>query len=850
MIKIDLIFHEKINALLDRNKDILWYEDFIREAINKILEKNVSKNKSVDGSENGRKKESKDEDENFNQKDINLVKRYSDRIKKYHDILIENWIDVSIWITRLLIAWQTEEEFNKSVQDETNKSIIEKWKTENIKLFFGEKWITKLNSFQENYESKKKLKDLVINWNTKIIKLLFKKIYNIKNSEELDKLFNKSNWSIIQEIIIFWNIENINTLFSKKFYDIKESSDLDNLIKNPYWNQIRSIIVAKSSWVIKLLFEDIYNINNKEKLEELFRNNVWNKIQTLITFWKTENIKLFFKDIYDIKNNNDLTKLTKNPYWEKIVDLMKYWNIENIKLFFEDIYEIKNKENLEELFDNKNWNVIQYFIKCRKTENIKHVFGKKWIVKDSADIDKLSRFKFLEDFKEIITSWETANIKLIFGNNRIINNTEAINKLFWNLIWKWTEHWSIVNIIKLFQLIDYWESKNIELFFSKKFYNINWIKELKDLISSPIWDKENRGIEEFIIFWNHNIILKLFSENFYNINNKKDFEDLLNNKNWYKIKDLIINWKYENLKLFLSEEWTIKNKTDLELLFKSEKYPIFETFIKNWIKSEYKYINELIKDNYDIRKISINIIRKYFFAVTSQGSRVLNYLLDRARKEEKDIYTQMQKIVVEYLEQKSKTWEVEEKELNYIGIQRILDKFFKKSFSKIEHSKLNIPKDKIELSIYLRYWHTVDYPEIWELILLFVNEYINRKYSAYISGIRLIPRHENLLPRVGLLNMIPKIRTYRVMWLDFERSLGLWSVQIHLSHGTVLKTGMPQITSCWISKEDKHIQLSIDLEENYDKNNTKSQNIEEIFNSLFNALQQVDKQFDKMFNWY
>jgi hypothetical protein len=161
--------------------------------------------------------------------------------------------------------------------------------------------------------------------------------------------------------------------------------------------------------------------------------------------------------------------------------------------------------------------------------------------------------------------------------------------------------------------------------------------------------------------------------------------------------------------------------------------------------------------------------------------------------------------------------------------------------------ELNINMKQLELSIYLRYWHAVDYPEIWEYMILFLDKYIKEWYSKYLSWIRLLPIKENVFPRSWFFKK-NKIIKYNVKKVKFEIALKKYAIPFHLSHSGFKNTeSLPYITSWWMDEDENidQIDLWLELEEFFDGVWIDRKTIDEISKQVIVVIQELDEKLDK-----
>ncbi len=280
--------------------------------------------------------------------------------------------------------------------------------------------------------------------------------------------------------------------------------------------------------------------------------------------------------------------------------------------------------------------------------------------------------------------------------------------------------------------------------------------------------------------------------------NINEFKKMLENE---KVIFLIKNWNIENLKLFLWEKWVINSKKDLEDLI--DKW--FSSYIVSYINYDDNLISAY-KKWFSCNNIWWNM--EILFPVDSPWSKTLDEIFKLMKNSpDKDIY--------EILREKTR---------NYI--------------EKIEIKKQK--KGDKEIAIYLRYWQIVDYPEIWETIIIFLQEAIKKWIIKWVNGVKILPRIKYVTPRNDILD--ENSRFCNVEWDDFVRELNNNSIPFYLSHSTNESSGFC-ITS-WKMKT-KYGQINSWLEiEDFGKSNTSEKNINEIFDIIIWIIRKINGKKD------
>jgi len=261
-------------------------------------------------------------------------------------------------------------------------------------------------------------------------------------------------------------------------------------------------------------------------------------------------------------------------------------------LFRSYVWTILEEEQKQKRFQKEDFMLFEWYF-----ENLKEyhqILKDQWIDTSIEILEIFVMWQSIDEFKELIRNnqiidlikyWNSENIRLFFSKNWLIKDTKSLEDLLNNPKW-----YEIENLIK------YWNSENIRLFFSKEFYNVNDKKSLEDLLDNPRWDK----IKDLIENWNLENIRLFFSKDWL-IKDKNSLEDLLDNPRWVEIKYLIEDWNSESIRLFFSKYWLIKGTKSLE---ESIDLIIQNYYIKN--KSN------LIRWRYRTKKRDIlSFIQKY-----------------------------------------------------------------------------------------------------------------------------------------------------------------------------------------------------------------------------------------------
>ena len=320
--------------------------------------------------------------------------------------------------------------------------------------------------------------------------------------------------------------------------------------------------------------------------------------------------------------------------------------------------------------------------------------------------------------------------------------------------------------------------------------------------------------------------------------NIDDFSELINKYSW-NIKHLF-NLNKEVIKYLFSDDWIIEDKSDLKkfinhygfkdfILFYMNTYDINIVkllFWKNWVIKSVNEIGSIYKSwlywyiiswwltikilNWYMHWFSYNNIwwdLHSLFPVRSSWSVLLMEIENLMEKHpEKDIHEILKEKANNYLEN------------NKIKIQE---------------------KWKKEIAIYLRYWRTVNYPEIWETIIIFLQEAIKKWIIKWVKGIKILPKTKYIIPRNNIIDK--NTRFCNVEWDDFVNELNNNSIPFYLSHSSN-EIEWLGIISWSMEKKNWQINLWLELEKSYDELNTDKKSINEIFDIIIWIIKEINSK--------
>lgn len=274
---------------------------------------------------------------------------------------------------------------------------IKKWNQKILNLFIHLFQIRTRDEF-DTLLLDDKINSLIMNW--KLIN--FKKIFSFfKGKNDFLEILNKRDFNIIIELIQYWNIKIMNTIFD--LYQINNKISFKEFLENKKVGDILFLIKHWRVENIPILFKK-YKIDVKDDFEKILNQKDFNQIKKIIK--NTTKIE-FLKILNEINFNKNYinywwVSYTNESYWtchlnERINKEILNWNnqkrydlyFNNMKLWFIK-FEWKRTFLALKTFYDKNWDLI---------------FVKWWIY-------------FIKNHDEIINSWENdiQNIKKLKVN--------------------------------------------------------------------------------------------------------------------------------------------------------------------------------------------------------------------------------------------------------------------------------------------------------------------------------------------------------------------------------------------------------------------------------------------------
>ena len=322
--------------------------------------------------------------------------------------------------------------------------------------------------------------------------------------------------------------------------------------------------------------------------------------------------------------------------------------------------------------------------------------------------------------------------------------------------------------------------------------------------------------------------------------NIDEFIEFINNNNW-KIKDLF-NLDKEVIEYLFSEDWVIKDKNDLKkfinhsgfkdfILFYMNAYDISIVkllFWKNWVIKSVDEMGYIYKSwlywYITSWRLTITVLKWYIYWFSYNNIWGNLNSLFSVQSNWSVLLMEIKKLMEEYPEKE--IYEILREKSNYY----------------IENNKIeNQEKWEKEIAIYLRYWRTVNYPEIWEAIIIFLQETIKKWIVKWVKGIKILPKTLYITPRSNILDK--NTRFCNVSWKEFKYELNNNSIPFYLSHSTNEAKWLAILS--WSMETKKwQINLWLELEKGYDKDDTNNKSINEIFDILMWIIRKINEKKD------
>lgn len=540
---------------------------------------------------------------------------------------------------------QTIEEFEKIIDNDYVKRILEESNIDTLKLIIDFLDITKdnFNIFAFNTN----ILELSINVNSEILAYLLD-LYEVKNISNLNKF--AWTYSHFARNIKKWVLDDIKTFdrdLQKHVIELawadglnKLEGSFDFIKEHKYWVEFWFFIEFARNWV-HFDIED-FPINKTNFLdfmqdddilfefEEVWKQFAWTKAWTKTWFMeKPERINYINSfDLYDYntlwlipwKLNKAISNFsTKNlDLWEDLkefVDKKVIPSKHNTKVFIEN--EIPPSDNFNKLF--------AYYLKNKQNALVPMMEKMNFIQEFGLDID-ISKFKTLDDFLDKNWNIKREELRENFEKILKINNenkqTKLLNQfdnfLYWENI-KGLEKLLMDNLIKYF---DYFYHKKIKI-------------KVISSIKANLWDQnidfeaiDNAKLdrEEFIEAYKMSLNPRYNKRQI----NKLLFDyltwkfDNLEDLNQYKTPSNI-DWLDKNLTREQQEIWLSKNRKEITLEDENNEWENrkqnlntnTESRINNHIEIAIKKIEELNEFWFEFETNFENKweLKKYFYTV-------------------------------------------------------------------------------------------------------------------------------------------------------------------------------------------------------------------------------------------
>lgn len=388
---------------------------------------------------------------------------------------------------------------------------------------------------------------------------------------------------------------------------------------------------------------------------------------------------------------------------------------------------------------------------------------------------------------------------------------------------------------KVQEALDKWNKESLKL---KDFNSIkNNLKKWSVNIDSYIYD--------FLIWPNKDVLNTVI----WLCKSYSDLEKVLFNKRlWYVLTNLeasrfksVFNLlKIDNFDDFIS---FFNNPRIIQLLFSDCNLKEFEE-IKD-------FRNFFISNTYEFYKLSKLSLPDCLFNEKSHWSNVLSQItLEMRKNQNKWLLNIMDDLVEKEFIQLTQWLEKYDNKTRSDNWKRI-NKFqlfnMPLKYKKLIE-KLQIDTDKHELAIYIRYWNTVDFPEIAESIVIFLKKYINKGFSRYFSSIRILPVEADKTISKELFD--EKTRYYPVYGDEFK-TLHICASSLYLSHSSVINPwNTPWIISNRSKSRDEfNIKTKLELEQ--DKSEDwfeEKQSLNSVLTEILHNIQALEYKLDKI--WY
>ncbi len=490
-------------------------------------------------------------------------------------------------------------------------------------------------------------------------------------------------------------------------------------------------------------------------------------------------------DIIPLLENTDITRFHLYLIEHKLanIDLWQYqWTL------------FQKKTDLHKLLESEKIGAQTLYSIFRQKNSKKHSFEIVYSFLQSSKISDEIKGYFVNRFLEE-QDWE------------------GIKKLIKKFRWKSEDFYIIEALVQSVNLIEFTEiiphlqdpkiSHRTKQYLSWKCTNVS-LEEFLNLLESPhnIWDSETIK----------NLAHKC--QKTATLENIKKFKD----KPFFPYLFAILNPEIsdEDIDKFCQEH--VQSSGSLKIIFgyRMRNYENFQKQSELYPKKdeEFSFSNFFAKNGEPIFH-NDKMLKTFLSSYAWDSSAFWSMILGQAKQRPKEnIYSIERSNVQKFLQGHPKIPENIRSENN----NKILN--YQKQFltqKELQDAKnIWIDTDNFELTLYSRYHHAVDYPEIADFIAIFIDEYIHSGRSKIFKNFRILPRNfgqeTNIEP---LLKELKTAKYYNLIGPSAPVAMNVCSSTMYLSHSANAgKYNIPNIisTSMHPKAKENDILSNIELE--------------------------------------
>lgn len=223
--------------------------------------------------------------------------------------------------------------------------------------------------------------------------------------------------------------------------------------------------------------------------------------------------------------------------------------------------------------------------------------------------------------------------------------------------------------------------------------------------------------------------------------------------------------------------------------------------------------------------------------VEKSGSQLgMIFSMKMRENPEKNIYDLYRESAQKFLE----TFEIIDEKTRLENNKKLVE-YQKKSLmlTEMQNAQKNgIDTENFDLTMYMRYGHQIDYPEMAEFMAICVDEYIASGRSRYFSRTRILPRNadkeENIYP---FLQSLKTAKYYSKIGIDAPDVMNIFASCMYFSHSANAgKNNIPSIISGSMKPKNGDIHSDFELEARF-HNEEKRKNFENI--SVFEVMREI-----------